>query len=251
MPKQIQIEKIWRKIERHRLAPKPWDFSYLMMRNNLKIFTRFRDQCLAEVKLHILDVGCGCKPWKKFFEQRTSDFSYVGVDVDTTLAKPDVIAPANRLPFPDNHFDALIYSEVLEHVNDVPGVLSELRRVAKPDTLVFISSPFIFPEHGEPYDFQRLTKFFYEHEFSQDKIVMIKKSNSSVSTVLTIVNYVVADFPLGILTFLKYPVYLATNLLGMTVDKGIELLTSGIGKKYHDVFYRLSLGYAIIIKLNK
>lgn len=249
MSSREQIEKFRQEIERQRLGPMPWDFSYLMLKNNLEVFTRFRNDCLAERKTHILDVGCGFKPWKKLFNR--VDIEYIGVDCDGALSKPDFIAPANALPFSDNQFDALIYSEVLEHVCDLPGVLLELRRVAKSGALVFISSPFLFPEHGIPYDFQRLTKYFYEHEFAGDEIVEMKKSNSSVSTLLTLVNYVIESSPLKRFTVLKYPLYMMTNVLGVMADGFIELVFSKIGMRYKEYLYLMSLSNALIVRIKK
>ena len=39
---------------------------------------------------------------------------------------------ATRLPFPDNSFDCIITSEVLEHIQDDVAALHELSRVLKP-----------------------------------------------------------------------------------------------------------------------
>ncbi len=40
---------------------------------------------------------------------------------------------AERLPFPDAAFDAVVTADVLEHVDDVPRVIGEVARVLKPD----------------------------------------------------------------------------------------------------------------------
>jgi SAM-dependent methyltransferase len=53
---------------------------------------------------------------------------------------------ALHLPFGSGVFDAVICSEVLEHIPDDHGVLQEIRRVMKPGTLLAISVPRYFPE---------------------------------------------------------------------------------------------------------
>ena len=47
-----------------------------------------------------------------------------------------------RMPFPDEHFDVVFSWGVMEHVNDVPAVLSEIKRVLKPGGVAFIK---VFP----------------------------------------------------------------------------------------------------------
>lgn len=46
-----------------------------------------------------------------------------------------------KLPYPDGHFDFIYSIEVMEHVSDHASVLSELRRVTKPDGAQIHSFP--------------------------------------------------------------------------------------------------------------
>jgi len=55
-------------------------------------------------------------------------------------------ADATRLPFGDDRFDAVICSEVLEHVPDPREVVAEIRRVLKPGGRLCISVPHGWPE---------------------------------------------------------------------------------------------------------
>ncbi|MEM9054704.1 MAG: class I SAM-dependent methyltransferase [Pseudomonadota bacterium] len=53
---------------------------------------------------------------------------------------------ATALRFADNTFDAVICSEVLEHLPDYDAALVEIRRVLKPDGKLCISVPHAWPE---------------------------------------------------------------------------------------------------------
>ncbi|MDX2647158.1 class I SAM-dependent methyltransferase [Streptomyces sp. NBC_00510] len=53
---------------------------------------------------------------------------------------------ALSLPFPDDSFDRVIISEVMEHIPDDKGVLAEMVRVLKPGGLIAITVPRYGPE---------------------------------------------------------------------------------------------------------
>src|SRR5688572_16521078 len=87
-----------------------------------------------------LDVGCGAGNLLATIERTEA----VGIEIAETLlaaakkrtaGKPNVQivkAFAETIPFPADHFDAAVCSEVLEHVLDPEKVLNEIWRVTKP-----------------------------------------------------------------------------------------------------------------------
>src|SRR5689334_9792090 len=70
----------------------------------------------------LLDVGCGEKPYQKFFTPFIQ--SYTGVEYEETFAAAahgqtraaDVTYNGDRLPFEDGSFDTVLCCQVLEHV---------------------------------------------------------------------------------------------------------------------------------------
>lgn len=100
----------------------------------------------------ILDAGCG----RGFYSHAVSFFPFVqeiqSFDVNESyihLAKSHCtdkrihIQQANiyKLPYPDNYFDLIIFSEVLEHLPHEVNALSELSRVLKKGGCIALTVP--------------------------------------------------------------------------------------------------------------
>lgn len=88
-------------------------------------------------RAHVLEVGSG----EGLLQDVVDD--YTGLDISATAKakyhKPFVQADARAMPFPDNTFDAAWSIWVLEHVPNPEQALREIRRVLKPDSLLFLS----------------------------------------------------------------------------------------------------------------
>src|SRR3546814_8619033 len=82
--------------------------------------------------------------------------------------RPDVAADGALLPFPDQSFEAVICSEVLEHVPDPRLVLDEIARVLKPGGCLLLTVPFLFRIHADPHDFGRYTDTFWHANRSEE-----------------------------------------------------------------------------------
>jgi SAM-dependent methyltransferase len=119
----------------------------------------------------VLDFGCGDGRYKKYVIPNNE---YIGIDVAESghgsNKNYDVLYNKKEIPFKDETFDAIIFTEVLEHIEDVDLTISELNRVLKTNGKLFVTTPFIWAEHETPYDFQRYTSFgikklFEKHGF--------------------------------------------------------------------------------------
>lgn len=114
----------------------------------------------------VLDIGCGNKPYKVFFEGRIS--SYQGCDIiQSSENEVDILCPATDIPLPDNSKNTVFTTQVIEHVADHRKLLSEAYRILKPGGYVIISGPMAWEHHEEPYDFFRFTKYGFEWLLTQ------------------------------------------------------------------------------------
>jgi len=75
--------------------------------------------------------------------------------------QPDVQTDAASLPCKSECFDAVVCSELLEHVDDPKAVLREMYRVLKPTGVCLISVPFLFHIHADPCDYGRYTDHYW------------------------------------------------------------------------------------------
>ncbi len=106
--------------------------------------------------LQVLDLGCDHKPYFPLFQPYAR--RYVGLDVGKTTKEVDVVGGASAPPFRAGQFDAVLCSQVLEHVPDPLSTLKEIARVLKPGGRVLLSTHGTFIYHPHPTDFWRWTQ---------------------------------------------------------------------------------------------
>lgn len=71
--------------------------------------------------------------------RRSALAARVGRPLEADLASGDVVLDPEHLPFREASFDLVVSSLALHWVNDLPGVLIQLRRALRPDGLALIS----------------------------------------------------------------------------------------------------------------
>lgn len=86
-----------------------------------------------------MDLGCGTGRYLQYFRSRYPQFRIIGVDpfyTDDTV--PIINGSAYDIPYPDASVDVLFSYITLQHVSDIQRVLSEMKRVLKPNGVVVI-----------------------------------------------------------------------------------------------------------------
>ena len=104
----------------------------------------------------VLDLGAGGKHqrWERV----------VQIDI-FRYPMTDVVCTADRLPFRDNAFRAVISQAVFEHLQYPEDAAREIRRVLQPSGIAKIDTAFLQPEHGYPHHFFNATETGLRHWF--------------------------------------------------------------------------------------
>jgi SAM-dependent methyltransferase len=131
------------------------DLSYSMRRYYIDDFHLRYTARLPKSSL-VLNLGGHKEIQRGQFDINRCDLSVIHVDISRNTS-PDVQADALNTPFLAEVFDAVVCSELLEHVYNPARVIQEAYYCLKPRGLLHISVPFLFPVHKDPSDYGRYT----------------------------------------------------------------------------------------------
>jgi len=106
---------------------------------------------------------------------------YVGVDIEPGKYV-DVIVPAEEVAnhFGPESFDAIIATELLEHVHDWRLVVRNMKEVLRPGGYLYITTRSRgFPFHAYPYDFWRYEVDDMKRIFLDFEIITLRKDHEA------------------------------------------------------------------------
>jgi SAM-dependent methyltransferase len=109
----------------------------------------------------LLDLGCGHVPLYGVYRDLVSE--NICVDWENTMhVNPflDITTDLDKeLPFPDDSFDTVLLTDVLEHLPEPVFSMRQIARVLRPRGKAIIAVPFFYWLHEVPYDYYRYTEF--------------------------------------------------------------------------------------------
>ena len=103
----------------------------------------------------LVDYGCGNMPYRSLFLPYVG--KYIGCDMPGNPEADSELSEEGKVPFEDGAVDAVLSTQVLEHVEDFRGYLAESHRLLCPNGLLILSTHGVWKYHPDPTDYWRWT----------------------------------------------------------------------------------------------
>ena len=161
-----------------------------------------REFAAIEAGTTVLTVGAGGPVNGRLREHaRRRGYAVVSLDIDEGRG-PDVVGDLCTYDFGDRRFDAVVMSEVLEHVHTPPDALRNVRGAMREGGRLILTTPFLFPIHNRPRDYYRFTRYGLEFLLNDFRDVDVRERNSwaEAVNVLLVRHYKETDRPSQLLS---------------------------------------------------
>jgi SAM-dependent methyltransferase len=133
---------------------RPWHRFAFILRKMGERFEVLSKDLRVPAGGRVLDYGCADAPYRGLF---SDDVDYVGADLPGNPVATAEIRPDGTVAVEDASFDAVISTQVLEHVVDPSTYLSECARVLRPGGRMLLSTHGVMIYHPDPVDLWRWT----------------------------------------------------------------------------------------------
>ena len=156
-------------------------------KNNYITYRRlWLDSCLIafldEARGVVIDLGGKRENKRGSFqppEHQADAWWYINLDPN---ASPNIFADVTQTPLVEQCVDCIICTEVLEHLPNPQACVDEMHRLLRVGGVAFVSIPFFYPVHADPFDFQRFTEDGLRHLFRGFKFVDVYRMGGYAGT---------------------------------------------------------------------
>ena len=210
-----QAGKQSRHLPQDRIDPSIFQYDYLTLRRLSDDVQRL----IAEVPsvragAVALDLGSDKSPYRAPLEAR----GYTVRTLDLTLDNgADYAGTAEDTGLPDESFDLVLCTQVIEHCMNPWRALAEASRILRPGGSLIVSAPHVWFYHPHPTDHWRFTQEGMVRlckDAGLEPAVLLSQGGS-ILTLFQIVNFLAY----GVLGRLGAPFYAMANALGAVADR--------------------------------
>ncbi|QQR64944.1 methyltransferase domain-containing protein [Candidatus Kaiserbacteria bacterium] len=191
---------------------KRWQFFYFFIANVFGPMMFCGLSAVAFLKRYpsegkVLNLGSGPRILSKGVVN-VDFYPYTGVEI---------VADINSVPLPDASVARIISDNVLEHTSLPSKAVLEMRRLLCKDGLAYISTPFLYPFHTSPSDYQRWTDEGLRELFKDFEMVEIGVRAGPFSALTVYLNHLfsiifsfgshkIASILLNLIMFVTFPI---------------------------------------------
>jgi SAM-dependent methyltransferase len=206
--------KEFQNASRKRLYPSIINPNWLVLRKRRELFRHWLEGSLPKGGT-VLDIGGRIQPYRTLLPETR----YLAIDLRVTPLV-NVVANAERIPFPSQGFDLVLCTQMLEYAPDPGLVLSEIHRVLKPGGRVLLSVPSVFPQDADEDRWRFLPAGIRQllSAFSEVEIVPEGGSIAGFFRTINVCLHMFAKYS-AIRTVLSYTVIPALNLMGLGLEE--------------------------------
>ena len=210
-----------------RLYPSIINPNWLVLRKRRELFRHWLEGSLAKGGT-VLDIGGRIQPYRTLLPETR----YLAIDLRLTPLV-NVVANAERIPFPSQGFDLVLCTQMLEYAPDPGLVLSEIHRVLKPGGRVLLSVPSVFPQDADEDRWRFLPAGIRQllSAFSEVEIVPEGGSIAGFFRTINVCLHMFAKYS-AIRTVLSYTVIPALNLMGLGLEEMVRSRNEAFAVNY-------------------
>jgi len=137
---------------------------HLLTSNRRKMLDRLLEKNQHLFKGVVLDIGG--RDRGRFEKPRHMVKRWIFADINPDHKPNMILDVTNMRKIKSKTIDTILTTELFEHVENPEKGLKECARVLKNGSKIIISSPYIYPIHADPYDFQRWSDQKWQNELA-------------------------------------------------------------------------------------
>jgi len=157
----------------------------------------------------VLDIGG--RDRGKFQKPKDAVEKWIFADIEKSHNPDIVLDVADMSSINNASIDVISAIELFEHVESPQKGLKECHGALKNGGIMILSVPFLFPVHGDPYDFQRWTDRKWKNELAKAGFTIDKFEITGryFTVMMEMAKVLIRQFPFGIsyLFMLLYPFF--------------------------------------------
>jgi SAM-dependent methyltransferase len=120
-----------------------------------RLLDRLQQQHRGLYRGIVLDIGG--RDRGAFKKPKDAVEKWIYADIEPRNHPDLVLDVANMEPLADCSIDVVNAIELFEHVDRIDAGIKECFRVLRPNGIMILAAPFLYPIHADPFDFQRWT----------------------------------------------------------------------------------------------